>query len=129
MRHMAERQCRPCREAGVYDRVKNNLVLGENISQAAEFVRVRSRAGGNSWNIDGAFGCNARERKILGSADGYLSGDGAGRNHSSSCPRIRESGRRAIFHARSAISAVSRRSGPLRNYGRTTMTSVDFISA
>src|SRR5262245_3717883 len=32
----------PSRKANVYDRVKNKLVLGENISQAAQFVHSRA---------------------------------------------------------------------------------------
>ena len=53
------------RKAGVYDAIKDRLVLGENISQAAQFVESGKRGRGNPRAFSGPFAGAKRKRPLL----------------------------------------------------------------
>ena len=82
------------RQAGVYDAVKDRLVLGENISQAAEFVGIRKRGRRDPRAFPRAFARDERQGPRLEHSGEFVRADSAGRRGGS---RVDESARRAAI--------------------------------
>ena len=83
------------KHSGLYDRVADRLVLGENVSQAAQFVESGNAQAGFVALAHAVAPGDARQRKVLGGSGGVLPSAGARRGRAFALPSTKK--KRRIF--------------------------------